>query len=33
MHVYIRINEVKIPVKELGGQRGEGAYFILWLSF
>ena len=21
------INEVKIPVQELGGQRGEGAYF------
>ena len=22
------INEVKIPVQELGGQRGEGAYFL-----
>ena len=22
------INEVKIPVQDLGGQRGEGAYFL-----
>ena len=28
-----RINEVKRPVQELGGQRGEGAYFRRGLIF